>query len=235
MLCWLSADDPPDAFPDPDETTDQPEGLVAVGGDLSNERLLAAYRRGIFPWYEEGQPILWWSPEPRCVIYPHDIHVPRRLQRTLRSRRFTLSANTAFEQVVQGCAAPRRYTDATWITSDMLRAYLSLHRAGYAQSVEAWSEGALAGGIYGVILGRVFFGESMFSRARDASKVVLVSLAQALAEADFQLIDCQLPSPHLMSLGARLIPRRRFIAELTRHCSDESLQPYDLSRLFSDK
>ena len=232
MVNWLSKDDPPEAFPHLEQHDEDPDGLVAAGGDLSTARLIAAYRRGIFPWYEEGQPILWWSPDPRCVIYPSMIHIPRRLARTLRRRPFELTVNRAFEGVIDACAAPRRYTDATWITGDMRAAYVRLHGQGYAHSVEAWEKQKLVGGIYGVVLGRVFFGESMFSAARDASKVVLVSLAQTLDQAGFYCIDCQLPSPHLFTLGAKLLPRPRFLRALQEHCP-EGLEPTDWQRIFS--
>ena len=225
MVSWLSPEDPPDAFPALGNHGSDPEGLVAAGGDLTAARLIAAYQRGIFPWYEDGQPILWWSPDPRCVIYPTAIHVPRRLARTLRQAPFELTTNHGFAKVVDACAAPRRYTDATWITEEMRTAYLHLHNRGYAHSVEAWQEQRLVGGIYGVVLGKVFFGESMFSTARDASKVVLISLARALASAGFHCLDCQLPSPHLLSLGAKLIPRARFLAELGEHCSPDTEAP----------
>ena len=221
MVYWLSTDDPPDAFPAIGNSMEEPNGLIAAGGDLSTLRLLAAYERGIFPWYEEGQPVLWWSPDPRCVIYPDKVHIPRRLARTISTTPFTLTANRAFEAVIDGCASPRRYTDATWITSAMRQAYVGLHTQGYAHSAEAWDGDSLVGGIYGVVMGRIFFGESMFSRARDASKILLVKLAQALQQAGFYCIDCQLPSPHLFSLGAELIPRDRFLALLPEYCSSQ--------------
>jgi leucyl/phenylalanyl-tRNA--protein transferase len=225
MVSWLSPDDPPEAFPDLGGPGEDPEGLVAAGGDLTTARLIAAYQRGIFPWYEDGQPILWWSPDPRCVIYPRAVHIPRRLARTLRQKPFELTTDRCFTQVIDACAAPRRYTDGTWITAEMRRAYLQLHQQGHAHSVEAWQDRRLVGGIYGVVLGKVFFGESMFSLARDASKVVLISLAQALSTAGFYCLDCQLPSPHLFTLGAKLIPRTRFLAELEEHCPPNAEVP----------
>ena len=231
MVSWLSEDDPPDAFPAPGQQEERADGLVAAGGDLSTARLIAAYRRGIFPWYEEGQPILWWSPDPRCVLYPAKVHIPRRLARTLRQAPFELTANRDFEAVIDACAAPRRYTAATWITADMRAAYCRLYREGYAHSVEAWQEEQLVGGLYGVAIGAVFFGESMFSAVTDASKIVLVSLAQALAGAGFHCIDCQLPSPHLFTLGAELIPRAEFLIALEKHCRTDS-ELTDFTRLF---
>jgi leucyl/phenylalanyl-tRNA--protein transferase len=200
-----------------------PEGLLAAGGDLRAERLLEAYRHGIFPWYNEGQPILWWSPDPRAVLYPGELHVSRSLRKTLRRGRFRVTLDTAFRSVVTACAERRPGLPAggephTWITAAMLDAYARLHDLGHAHSVEVWSgddaEPALAGGLYGVSLGGAFFGESMFSRRADASKVALVWLARQLSAWGFRFIDCQLPSAHLFSLGAREIPRRQFIREL---------------------
>ena len=192
------------------------EGLLAVGGDLRPERLLEAYRRGIFPWYNEGQPILWWSPDPRAVLAPAAVKVSRSLRKRLRAQHFQVSFDTAFEQVIDACAAPRRppLETGTWITPEMRAAYMELHRRGQAHSVEAWQGARLAGGLYGVALGGAFFGESMFSRATDASKVALVRLARQLERWGYSLIDCQLPSAHLESLGARSVSRRQFMALL---------------------
>lgn len=192
------------------------EGLLAVGGDLRPERLLEAYRRGIFPWYNEGQPILWWSPDPRAVLAPGAIKISRSLRKTLRSARFRLTCDAAFERVIDACAAPRRppLETGTWITPEMRAAYLELHRRGCAHSVEVWRGPDLAGGLYGVALGAGFFGESMFSRARDASKVALVWLARQLERWNYTMIDCQLPSAHLERLGARPVPRAAFLAQL---------------------
>ncbi|TYO97091.1 leucyl/phenylalanyl-tRNA--protein transferase [Geothermobacter ehrlichii] len=187
-------------------------GLLAVGGDLASERLLLAYSMGIFPWFNEGDPLLWWSPDPRCVLFPGELHVSRSLAKTLRRGRYRISFDQAFDQVVELCAGLRRRSqEGTWITPQMQEAYGRLHRLGYAHSVEAWHEGELAGGLYGICLGRFFFGESMFSRRRDASKVAFVTLVRSLQAANFLLIDCQLPSPHLHSLGARDLDRERFL------------------------
>jgi len=195
-----------------------PEGLLAIGGDLSSRRLLEAYRHGIFPWYSSGQPILWWSPDPRAVLYPGRFKVSRSLRKTIRRGVFQVTFDTAFEAVIDACAAPRLIggepSAGTWITGEMRHAYVELHRQGYAHSVEAWAEGELAGGLYGVALGRGFFGESMFHRRTDASKAALAALVELLIGWDFVLIDCQLPSTHIMSLGAEQIPRRRFLEEL---------------------
>jgi leucyl/phenylalanyl-tRNA--protein transferase len=200
----------PEAFPPP-ERADR-SGLLAIGGDLTPERLLAGYRRGIFPWYSEGQPILWHSPDPRFVLLPGKLHVPRSLDKVLRRRTYDIRADTAFEEVLSACAvAPRPGQDGTWITREMHAAYGVLHRLGHAHSVEAWRDGALVGGFYGVALGRVFFGESMFARAPDASKAAFVSAARALFEAGCLLIDCQVETEHLARFGAGDIPRRRFL------------------------
>ena len=193
-----------------------PEGLLAVGGDLSSERLLQAYRQGIFPWYNPGQPILWWSPDPRTVLFPEKLRVSRSLAKTLRRNTYRVTMDMAFEQVIDACAAPRRnnLSGGTWITSEMRAAYCRLHREGYAHSVEVWSESTLVGGLYGVSLGGVFFGESMFSHQTDASKVALTSLVRQLQAWKFSVIDCQVASDHLFTLGAEEIPRSAFLALL---------------------
>lgn len=191
-----------------------PEGLLAVGGDLSLPRLTLAYRMGIFPWYAPGDPILWWSPDPRLVIYPHEVHVPRRLARTMRQGRFQVTYDQVFQQVMEACAGHRRGEAGTWIVPEMIAAYGRLHAAGIAHSVEAWRDGVLAGGLYGVALGGVFFGESMFSRVRDSSKVALLDLVGRLQRSGFQLVDCQVTTEHLKRFGAREIRRRRFLQEL---------------------
>ncbi len=213
---WIPEDAPADLFPPVSMAMRQPEGLLAVGGDLSLERLLAAYRRGIFPWYSDEGPILWWSPDPRVVIFAERLHVSRRLARRIAQRPFELSWNRAFADVVRGCAAPRRGEPGTWINADMLDAYVALHEAGHAQSVECWQDGRLVGGVYGVTLGAVFCGESMFSRVADASKIAL----HEIVTRGFRVIDCQLPNPHLMRLGAEAIARDEFLALLARHAQD---------------
>lgn len=190
-----------------------PEGLLAVGGDLRSERLLAAYRHGIFPWYSDGQPILWWSPDPRAVFFPASVHVSRSLRKSLRRGCFTLSMDTRFAEVIAACADTglRRDETGTWITTEMQQAYIDLHEKGYAHSVEVWKDGKLAGGLYGLSLGRAFFGESMFHRRRDASKVALVALARQLQAWEFLFIDAQVSSAHVLSLGAVEIRRREFM------------------------
>jgi len=216
---WLTRADAADRFPSPNAALREPNGLLAAGGDLEPDRLLGAYVRGIFPWYEQGQPILWWSPDPRAVLWPAELHVSRSLRRSLIKGGFELRVDTAFGEVLAGCAAPRRYTHATWITSDMAHAYGRLHRMGWAHSFETWRGGELVGGLYGVAIGRVFFGESMFARVTDASKVALVGMVRILEQRGFAMIDCQVASPHIASLGARSIPRREFLGLLERYCN----------------
>lgn len=200
-------------FPDPRRAN--PDGLLAVGGDLQPERLLLAYRLGIFPWYEEGSPILWWSPPRRCVMDPAQFHVSHSLNRLLRQGRFTVTFDRAFPEVMRSCAETRIMEGkGTWITEDMIAAYCALHNAGFAHSAEAWREGVLAGGIYGVSLGAAFFGESMFKRETNASKVAFASLAQKLRSWQFTLLDCQIANPHLQRLGAYDISRTEFLARL---------------------
>ncbi|MDR0633760.1 MAG: leucyl/phenylalanyl-tRNA--protein transferase [Azoarcus sp.] len=213
---WL--DDPAD-FPPASSALDDPSGLVAAGGKLSPEWLLAAYRRGIFPWFNEGDPILWWSPDPRLVLFPREIRLHRSLRRVLRQRRFEVRIDTAFPAVVAACAAPRKSGDGTWIVPAMQAAYGKMHELGHAHSVECWREGRLAGGLYGLALGRVFFGESMFSLETNASKIALVHLARLLEVKGFAMIDCQMTTSHLLSLGAREISRTDFCAGLERWAS----------------
>lgn len=218
QLYWIGSGRIASDFPDPSAALHDPDGLLAAGGDLGVARLLDAYRHGIFPWYSAGQPILWWSPDPRTVLVPTGIHVSRSLRRTLAKRRYHCSVDRAFAAVIRACAAPRADEGSTWLSDEMQSAYLALHRAGHAHSVEAWLGEELAGGLYGVAIGRTFFGESMFARHDDASKVALVHLAECLRRWDFQLIDCQVDSPHLRSLGAYPIPRAEFIAQLAQWC-----------------
>jgi len=195
----------------------EPEGLLAIGGDLSADRLLAAYRSGIFPWYEDGGPILWWSPDPRLVLFPAELRVPRRLRRTLRSGRFEIRFDTAFARVVRACAeTPRDHEDGTWITPEMQAAYVRLHELGAARSVEAWSGGELVGGVYGVLAGRCFSGESMFHTEDDASKAALVALVGRLEAEGVEMLDCQVRSEHMVWFGAREIPRDEFLTRLER-------------------
>ncbi len=218
QLHWIAPEDPADAFPSAEFALQHPPGLLAAGGDLSPSRLLAAYRRGIFPWYEAGQPILWWCPDPRAVLAPEQFHASRSLLRTLRRGRFTTTIDSGFDAVIDGCAAERPGQRGTWITPAMATAYRELHRLGFAHSIESWSGDALAGGLYGVSIGRVFFAESMFSRQTDASKVALHSLTVHLQSWGYPLIDCQVASPHLASLGMTLMPRSRFLRRIAELC-----------------
>jgi leucyl/phenylalanyl-tRNA--protein transferase len=218
-LVWLSRQDAPDRFPPPERALDEPNGLLAAGGDLAPERLLAAYVRGIFPWYQDEQPILWWSPDPRAVLWPRDLKVSRSLRRSIAKGGYEVAVDTAFDRVVRECAAPRHDGGSTWITADMARAYGRLHRLGWAHSFETWSGSALVGGLYGVAIGRVFFGESMFARATDASKVALHALVRNIEARGFALIDCQVASAHMSSLGATSIPRRKFVRLLADLCA----------------
>jgi len=204
------ASDPESPFPPTDQALETPSGLLAVGGDLSPARLLNAYHHGIFPWYSDDQPILWWSPAPRCVLYPKHVHISRRLRRRYNQGQLSLTADQAFSSVIEACAGPRRDYDGTWITDEMCSAYIQLHELGIAHSVEVWAGEDLVGGIYGLALGRVFFGESMFSKREDASKMALVALCRQLQQWDFTLLDCQISNPHLVSMGATEITRKEF-------------------------
>ena len=215
-LTWLSEHDPPGHFPDPEAALRDPQGLLAAGGDLSVPRLLSAYSRGIFPWYAQQQPILWWSPDPRMVLFPAEFKCSRSLSKTLRNGPYRTTFDEDFGATIRACAEPRSSGTGTWLDPAMIRAYERLHAAGFAHSVETWRDGELVGGLYGVHLGRVFFGESMFSRARDASKVALARLVAECPARAIELIDCQVASGHLHSLGAREIPRREFTQLLRR-------------------
>ncbi len=218
-VLWLSPDDPVEAFPPVTAAMHEPNGLLAAGGDLSPERLLSAYRQGIFPWYDDGQPLLWWSPNPRCVLQSGDYHVSRRLRRELRISPAEVRINTAFRDVISACAGPRRSQQGTWITADMMSAYKQMHELGWAHSIEIWQDGTLSGGLYGLGIGRAFFGESMFSNTSNASKIALLVLAQMLDSGKLELVDCQMVSQHLTSLGASVIPRDNFVARLKSACN----------------
>lgn len=215
---WLSPNDPPNCFPPVSAALDEPDGLLAAGGSLSAERLLYAYRNGIFPWYDEGQPLLWWSPDPRCVFMPDDYHVSRRLRRELRLSTAELRVNTTFSDVMRECAGPRRSQQGTWITAAMRRAYRDLHDRGWAHSIEVWQSGKLVGGLYGLAIGKAFFGESMFSLMPNASKIALLYVANRLNAGELEILDCQVVSRHLTSLGATIIPRREFVQRLVSAC-----------------
>lgn len=208
MIPWLRRDDP---FPPLAQALAEPNGLLAAGADLSVARLLAAYRRGIFPWFNPGEPILWWAPEPRMVLFPDEFRVSRSLRKALRRADHEVRVDSAFQAVMRACAGPRQGHAGTWITADMLAAYTRLHTVGLAHSVETWRAGELVGGLYGVAVGRAFYGESMFSRATDASKIALAHLVAQLGRWGFGVIDCQMHTRHLASLGARAIPRAGFV------------------------
>jgi len=212
-ITLLPEDDDTVPFPPVEHALREPNGLLAVGGNLRPRRILQAYRRGIFPWFASDEPILWWSPDPRCVLFPEDFHASRSLHRTCRRGQFRVTRDAAFSRVIRACAEPRRESPGTWILPSMIRAYEDLHQQGFATSIECWEGNELTGGIYGVQLGRVFFGESMFSRRSDASKIALWQVA---VEEDIELIDCQLANPHLRRLGATTISRQRFLHLLSR-------------------
>jgi leucyl/phenylalanyl-tRNA--protein transferase len=214
MLPWLEKTG---EFPPVESALTEPSGLLAAGADLSPQRLLTAYRNGIFPWYNAGQPVLWWSPDPRMVLFPAEFHVPRSLVKRLRRRDYEIRVDSAFESVMRACAEPRGDDAGTWITEEMITAYCALYRLGHAHCVETWVDGKLAGGLYGIALGRMFFGESMFARQADASKIALAHLVRQLERRKFGLIDCQMNTEHLARFGAREIPRSDFsrhVAEL---------------------
>lgn len=214
---WINQNDPSLAFPPVELALDEPNGLLAVGGDLSPARLTNAYRHGIFPWFNDDQPILWWSPNPRAVLFPEQLHISRSLKKQIKKSPFMISLDQDFEGVLKACSAPRRGESGTWITAEMHDAYMKLRQLGIAHSVEAWQEGKLVGGLYGIGIGRVFFGESMFSRATNASKVAFVYLIKQLQQWHYALIDCQVSSDHLKSLGAVDIERKEFIDLLAHH------------------
>jgi leucyl/phenylalanyl-tRNA--protein transferase len=233
MLYLLDGSPPATPFPDPANAETEPNGLLAVGGDLTPRRLLQAYRAGVFPWFSEDQPILWWSPDPRMVLFPDRLRVSRSLRKVLRRGEFQVSVDQAFERVIRACADPRRDDSGTWLVPEMIAAYTALHKLGVAHSVETWLDGTLVGGLYGVCLGRAFFGESMFSRVSDASKVALVQLAELTRRADFVLIDCQVYTGHLERLGAREIPRQQFLTLLRQALPSEPQIEWRQSRRHS--
>ena len=218
MLTWLSKDSL--SFPPLARALREPDGLLAAGGDLRPERILAAYRHGCYPWYQQGQPILWWSPDPRFVLLPDELHISRSLGKVLRRQIFEVSYDQAFDRVIDACAGPRSYADGTWITDAMRQAYQQLHRLGHAHSAEVWQAGELVGGLYGLCIGQVFFGESMFSHVDNASKTAFAHLVPDLKRWGIRLIDCQMQTRHLASFGARAIDRQAF-AELLAQLIDQ--------------
>ncbi len=211
MIPWLGPESP---FPPLEAALLRPNGLLAVGGDLSPSRLIEAYRHGIFPWFNEGEPILWWSPDPRMVLFPQELKISRSLRKTLKRGNYEIRADSVFKQVMEACAAPRGEHTGTWIHAEMIAAYGRLHEMGMAHSMETWIEGDLVGGLYGVGQGKMFFGESMFSRVSDASKIAFVHLVAQLQRWGFEMIDCQMKTEHLASLGAREISRNEFRQKL---------------------
>ena len=233
-LYWLPRDDDEAPFPPVELALRDPDGLLAFGGSLSVQRLLHAYRQGIFPWYSEGQPIMWWSPDPRAVLFPDELKISRSLRKTLKKQLYTVTLDTAFAEVMDACAEPREDDAGTWITNEMKDAYYELHLKGHAHSVEAWQDGELVGGLYGVAIGKVFFGESMFTRRTDASKIAFVQLVQQLKRWGYALIDCQVHSGHLASLGAINIPRPEFVSLLDEHCNEAANGSYVSPWQFDD-
>lgn len=209
---FLAQDDDLTPFPSVSTALNEPNGLLMAGGNLSPRRLMAAYRAGVFPWFEEGEPILWWSPDPRCVIWPDNVRITRSLAKTIRSGRYEITENLAYREVMKQCGAPRKGSSGTWVTEEMIDAYCKLNEKGIARSLEVWMGHRLVGGLYGICMGKVFVGESMFSHERDASKVALVHLAQS---GQYSLIDCQLETPHLISMGAVSIRREKYIEYLS--------------------
>ena len=217
-VVWMSPTDPPEAFPDIGSALREPDGLLAAGGDLSPGRLLHAYRSGIFPWFDDGQPILWWSPDPRCVLRTRDFHTSTRMRRTIRSSSAEITINRSFSEVIRSCSGPRRSEQGTWITADMIEAYETLHEDDWAHSIEVREGGTLVGGLYGLAIGQMFFGESMFSLSPNASKLAMLALTEILGNNGFEMIDCQVVSQHLLTLGAVAIPREEFAAHLRSSC-----------------
>lgn len=219
MLTYIQPFDEIDSFPPLEKAETYPNGLLAIGGDLSPQRLLHAYQRGIFPWFSENEMIQWWSPNPRMVLFPDEFHISRSLKKSIRKNAFEFSIDQAFQDVIQACSEPRETQQGTWITKEMKQAYIDLHKTGNARSVEIWKENQLVGGLYGIAIGRVFFGESMFSRVTDASKAAFLALSRILCDSGFQLIDCQVYSEHLETLGAREIDRKVFERKLQEYCA----------------
>lgn len=217
-LYWISENILSEEFPDVTHALTEPDGLLAIGGDLQPDRLLEAYRKGIFPWYSEGQPLMWWCPDPRCVLFPGELKISRSLKKSLRNNNYEITFDQAFAEVMKSCAAPRRDSDETWITPVMIKNYQLLHESGSAHSVECWDKDKLVGGLYGITIGKIFFGESMFSRKPDTSKICFVHLQRLLESRSYALIDCQIYSDHLHSLGAKLITRNKFIHILNQYC-----------------
>lgn len=221
QIYWVQDNMLATSFPPLEKALRDPDGLLAIGGTLSKSRLLDAYSKGIFPWFNHGQPVMWWSPDPRCVLFPNEIKISKSLAKRIKQACFKITYNTAFWRVINECAAARKGIHDTWITDEIKEAYFNLYKMGYAHSVECWQENQLVGGLYGIAMGKIFFGESMFSKRSDASKVALVNLSEQLIEKGFKLIDCQVHSKHLQSLGAKPIQREFFIRFLNNFCNNE--------------
>ncbi len=221
-ITWISKNDSVDAFPPATAALSEPDGLLAVGGDLSIDRLIHAYKNGIFPWFDESQPIMWWSPNPRCVLLPNNFHIARSLKRKFKNSNIIIKVNSAFSEVIRECAKPRRSMQGTWITEEMIKAYETLHLNGWAHSIEIWKSNNLVGGLYGIVIGKVFFGESMFSHLSNASKISLLFIANHLNSGTLKLLDCQIISAHLLKMGAIPMPRIKFIRRLNDQCNPAS-------------
>ncbi len=217
---WLKENKCADHLPDVSHALTEPDGLLAIGGELSPDRLLDAYRKGIFPWFSEGQPVMWWSPDPRCVLFPNDFKISRSLKKSLHRKDYIVSFDQAFSDVVKSCAKPRLDSPGTWITQSIIKNYQLLHESGYAHSVECWHGETLIGGLYGIAIDKIFFGESMFSQMTDASKICLAHLVHLVKKFEYDLIDCQVHSEHLKSLGAKVIPRNDFSDILAKSCGE---------------
>ena len=216
---YLDPNNSDEEFPNVELATIEPNGLLAIGGDLSPQRLLNAYRHGIYPWFDTDQPILWWSPNPRSILYPSELKVSRSLNKTIRNKGFEIRFNSVFDKVIDACSEARQYSDGTWIDQRIKDGYLALHQLGHAHCAETWLDGELVGGLYGVAIGRVFYGESMFYHKRDASKVAFISLVKSLQQWGFAMIDCQMTTAHLLSLGAKEIQRQEFTNNLNQWCN----------------
>ncbi|EAR62182.1 leucyl/phenylalanyl-tRNA--protein transferase [Neptuniibacter caesariensis] len=232
MIPWLQDADTP--FPPIDMALDEPNGLLAAGGELDQQRIITAYRSGIFPWYSPGEPVLWWSPNPRCVVFPDQLHVSRSMRKRLKKKDFKVVFDTNFDAVINACAAPRDGADGTWITAEMKAAYNALHAAGIAHSVEVYMDDQLVGGLYGLAIGKLFFGESMFSRSRDASKIAFIKMVEQMQIWGYALIDCQVSNEHLFSLGATEIPRDQFQSYLNRYLDQPQSHAWQFDAIDSE-
>ena len=218
-ITWISKNDSVDAFPPASAALSEPDGLLAMGGDLSAERLIYAYKNGIFPWFNDNHPIMWWSPNPRCIFSPNTFHISRSLRKKFKNSNIIIKVNSDFSSVIRECAKPRSSIQGTWITEGMIKAYEILHGLGWAHSIEIWKSNNLVGGLYGIAIGRIFFGESMFSHLSNASKISLLFIANHLNSGDLKLLDCQITSTHLLKLGAVPMPRNEFIKNLDDQCN----------------